>query len=265
MAWFFSVLSLLLLVAAPAWSDSENPPTPSSPPDRGGIYSLVAVTPSFDLGTGNPVPAADYHLVGDDVGELAIGDRLVVERKRRLGPPVSEAIATLYIAVATVRIIHVGADSAVARLDADLSRQHHPHLTYPGPMVGDRLVPAPPVADNDIVLPSDVLFDFDRAEIRADAHPILKEAAARLGTRPTGTIEVHGYTDSIGGAAYNRRLSLHRAQAIAEYLAAAADIPRARFILVGHGESEPVADNTTAASRQLNRRVVVRLPGAVSD
>jgi outer membrane protein OmpA-like peptidoglycan-associated protein len=265
MACVFSVLSLLLLVAPPVWSDTEDLTAPSTLPDPGGPYYLIAVTPAFDPGTGHPVTATDYHLAGDDVGRLAIGDRLLVERERRLGPPVSDAVATLYVPVATVRVIHVGTASAVARLETDLPRQRHPHLTYRGPMVGDRLVPAPPAADNDIVLPSGVLFDLDRAEIRADARPILEEAATRLGTRPAGKIEVHGHTDSSGARAYNQRLSLRRARAIADYLAAAADIPRARFVILGHGENEPLADNTTAANRQLNRRVVVHLSAPVTD
>ena len=97
------------------------------------------------------------------------------------------------------------------------------------------------------------------------SRPILKELGARIAARPAGTIEVDGYTDALGPPTYNQRLSLRRAQAIADALAAITGIPRERFTARGHGESDPVADNDTAAHRQLNRRVVVRLDPPVAD
>ena len=125
-------------------------------------------------------------------------------------------------------------------------------------MVGDRRVAAPATGEA-IARPSRVLFDRDRAEVRADARTILQERGTQIAARPAGTSEVDGYTDALGPPAYNQPLSLRRVHAIADALAATG-IPRPRFTTYGHGESDPVADNDTAAHRQLNRRVVVHLP-----
>ena len=68
--------------------------------------------------------------------------------------------------------------------------------------------------------------------------------------------EVGGYTDSTGSAAYNQGLSERRAQAVAEYLTSHG-ISGGRLTVKGYGESNPVADNATAAGRAHNRRVVL--------
>jgi OOP family OmpA-OmpF porin len=68
--------------------------------------------------------------------------------------------------------------------------------------------------------------------------------------------EVDGYTDSTGSAAYNKKLSERRAQAVADYLQAHG-ISGGRMTVKGFGEDNPVADNKTAEGRAHNRRVVL--------
>jgi outer membrane protein OmpA-like peptidoglycan-associated protein len=234
---------------------------PSAAPESIEAYSLFAVTPGFDMGRSGHMAGADYHITGDHLDRLAVGDRLWVERSRRLLPPASRAGVALLVPVATVRVIQVQDETAVARLETPLPRRRHPHITYATPMVGDRLVTTPPAGvETVVVLPSDVLFDFDRAEIRTDARPALTALAGDLTDYPEGEIEVHGHTDALGPPAYNDRLSVARAQAVADYLASTAHLASGRVRVIGHGESEPAADNATAEGRQQNRRVEVRLP-----
>ncbi|HUI26978.1 MAG TPA: OmpA family protein [Candidatus Kryptonia bacterium] len=112
--------------------------------------------------------------------------------------------------------------------------------------------PAPPVKRK-IVLRG-VHFDYDKANIRADSEPILKEAAATLNENRDIAVVVEGHTDSRGSDAYNDKLSLRRATAVRDYLAklgVAAD----RMSVGGKGEREPVADNKTDEGRAQNRRV----------
>jgi outer membrane protein OmpA-like peptidoglycan-associated protein len=69
---------------------------------------------------------------------------------------------------------------------------------------------------------------------------------------------IEGHTDSDGDDASNLALSQRRVDAVVAYLTGRG-IARARLTPVGKGESEPVADNTTAAGRQENRRSVIRV------
>lgn len=69
--------------------------------------------------------------------------------------------------------------------------------------------------------------------------------------------EIQGHTDSIGNAAFNKRLSQRRAQAVVNYLADHDTVERDRMIPLGLGMSQPIADNATAEGRAKNRRVQV--------
>jgi outer membrane protein OmpA-like peptidoglycan-associated protein len=99
-----------------------------------------------------------------------------------------------------------------------------------------------------------VHFDFNKADIRADAVPILDEAAALLSRHPNVTIDVNGYCDVIGSFAYNLKLSQWRAVAVASYLEDKG-ISSGRLIIHGYGKTQFVASNATAAGRAENRRV----------
>ena len=107
-----------------------------------------------------------------------------------------------------------------------------------------------------IRLPGAILFDFDRAEVRADAERTLAEVAAALRELDGRQVRIEGHTDSIASDDYNRRLSERRAEAVRAWLAGHG-VEAGRTIAVGRGESQPVADNSTAEGRQLNRRVEV--------
>ncbi len=101
---------------------------------------------------------------------------------------------------------------------------------------------------------SDVLFDFDRAEIRPDGEPALRALVAFLKEDPQRRVRINGHADSVGGEEYNRELSERRAEVVRRYLVAQ-EIAPGRLTVRAFGESLPVAPNATARGRQLNRRV----------
>jgi outer membrane protein OmpA-like peptidoglycan-associated protein len=120
-----------------------------------------------------------------------------------------------------------------------------------------RLEPEPEPEPPPLISFDDVLFDFDRATIRADALPILEPLFEMLRDDPGMIIEIEGHTDWVGSDAYNQGLSQRRAQAVVDWLVSRG-IARERISAAGRGEGEPIATNATAAGRQLNRRVEVR-------
>jgi outer membrane protein OmpA-like peptidoglycan-associated protein len=71
-------------------------------------------------------------------------------------------------------------------------------------------------------------------------------------------VVVAGHTDSDGSDALNETLSRNRASSVSNYLISQKILP-ARFEIIGFGERQPIASNTTAEGKQLNRRVEITL------
>ena len=103
-----------------------------------------------------------------------------------------------------------------------------------------------------------VNFQTNSDRLVTGAESILSDAAATLRKNPTIKVEVAGHTDSDGAAEYNEGLSARRAQTVHDYLAANG-VDVSRMTVRGYGEAQPVADNSTAAGKAQNRRVVLRI------
>jgi outer membrane protein OmpA-like peptidoglycan-associated protein len=101
-------------------------------------------------------------------------------------------------------------------------------------------------------------FDTDKAELRPANRETLARIAGILITAEDFGIQVYGHTDDVGNAAYNETLSERRARSVREYLVAAGVKP-AQITATGMGESKPLAQGTSAAARQRNRRVEIAL------
>lgn len=101
---------------------------------------------------------------------------------------------------------------------------------------------------------SNVLFDFDKAEVTAGARPTLDKLVEVLNRYPDTDIELQGHTDDTGTEKYNQTLSERRARAVDNYLEQKG-IPAKRIKIKGFGESIPKYDNSTESGRAQNRRV----------
>lgn len=113
-----------------------------------------------------------------------------------------------------------------------------------------------------IVNMSDVLFDTGRYTLRPGAREKLARLSGIVLAYPGLRLEVEGHTDSVGGDAYNQRLSEQRADEVRAYLIKSGINP-ANVTAKGFGKSMPVASNSTAAGRQQNRRVELVVSGEV--
>lgn len=103
---------------------------------------------------------------------------------------------------------------------------------------------------------SGIYFDLDSARVKDASRQTLQSVIEVMREHPGHGYRIEGHTDSQGDPAYNQRLSRERAQAVVEWLVSHG-IERARLTAEGYGEQRPVADNTTAAGRALNRRVEI--------
>ena len=114
--------------------------------------------------------------------------------------------------------------------------------------------------DYDVQETVNVNFRTNSAVLSPEAKQSLDELAVKTSTAKAFMIEVAGHTDATGSEAKNFRLSRARADAVVQYLAVTHKIPLRRFVTpMGYGKTEAVADNTTAAGRQQNRRVEVKM------
>ena len=107
-------------------------------------------------------------------------------------------------------------------------------------------------------MPENITFGFDRSDLQPQFYPVLDRVADTLTEYNQTVVEVAGHTDSKGTDAYNQALSERRAASVGNYLMSKG-LMRDRFILVGAGESRPVASNDTEAGRAQNRRVEITL------
>ena len=124
------------------------------------------------------------------------------------------------------------------------------------------------VKESEIIVPlsTDVLFDFDRADIREDAISTLNKLAQVISKLKLKMIQIAGHTDSKGSDEYNLQLSQQRAEAVATWLVNNTDLKSDRLISKGYGETQPVAENQkpngedNPEGRAKNRRVEVIIP-----
>lgn len=111
-----------------------------------------------------------------------------------------------------------------------------------------------------IVNMSDVLFDTGKYSLKPDTKVKLAKVAGILQAYPGLKVQVEGYTDNVGGAEYNQKLSENRAQAVGDFLVAQG-VALANVTATGFGMNDPVADNSTASGRAQNRRVQLVVSG----
>jgi outer membrane protein OmpA-like peptidoglycan-associated protein len=103
-----------------------------------------------------------------------------------------------------------------------------------------------------------VYFDTDKAELLPASIPELELAAAFFTQYPHFKLRITGHTDNTGNPTNNQSLSEARARAVAHYLATK-KIEIQRMETAGYGQDRPIAPNTTAAGRRLNRRTEIEI------
>jgi outer membrane protein OmpA-like peptidoglycan-associated protein len=107
-----------------------------------------------------------------------------------------------------------------------------------------------------VITLGDVLFASNQSELKSGGSRNVKKLADFLEENPKKLVMIEGYTDSTGDSAHNQALSERRANAVRTALIAAG-VNSNRINTRGYGAQFPVAENNTAGSRQMNRRVEI--------
>jgi len=115
--------------------------------------------------------------------------------------------------------------------------------------VGDQII---------LNMPSNITFATDSSNLSPSIMPVLDSVILVLKEYDETMVNIAGHTDSTGSDSYNQKLSELRAQSVGNYLARGGVVFN-RLVMVGYGESRPVASNSTSAGRAQNRRVEITL------
>ncbi len=103
-----------------------------------------------------------------------------------------------------------------------------------------------------------VLFETGKANLKNTSFKAIDELASAMAVKSTMEIEIAGHTDNVGDKSANLTLSQERAEAVRNYLIKKG-IEANRITAKGYGDTKPVADNTTSAGKQQNRRTEVKI------
>jgi opacity protein-like surface antigen len=123
----------------------------------------------------------------------------------------------------------------------------------PAPAPAPAAAPAPAPARTYLVF-----FDWDRSDLTSRARQIVAEAAQASTHVQTTRIEVNGYTDLSGTAAYNQKLSVRRAQSVESELVRDG-VAENEISIHGYGESNPLVPTAQGVREPQNRRVEIIL------
>ncbi|MCC6806436.1 MAG: DUF4398 and OmpA-like domain-containing protein [Deltaproteobacteria bacterium] len=111
------------------------------------------------------------------------------------------------------------------------------------------------VKDDRIEIRQQVHFATGKAKILKDSFELLSQVASVLRSNPAMKVRIEGHTDNVGSEKNNMKLSDARAKSVREHIMTKEGVDGERMEAVGYGPSKPIASNSTAKGRALNRRV----------
>jgi OOP family OmpA-OmpF porin len=111
-----------------------------------------------------------------------------------------------------------------------------------------------------------VLFDYNSSQLSESNMYLMQKVLARYFEHPDATMNVYGYSDTIGDENYNQKLSMQRAKTAYDILVRM-KIPKEKLSYVGYGEINPIFSNASPEGRFLNRtvQIYIRYPKPVEE
>jgi outer membrane protein OmpA-like peptidoglycan-associated protein len=156
-------------------------------------------------------------------------------------------------------------DGEMTKFTDELIKQGNNGLVDNGKLDGieslDQLLDLPPnlLLSKKTLLPSDLLFEFNRAALRESAKVGLMKLALLIDKNPSLYCWIEGHTDLIGGDEPNFDLSRRRAESVKSYLVESMRMNPERIITRGFGETQPLVEEGDADTQAPNRRVEIRM------
>src|SRR6478735_1538531 len=120
-------------------------------------------------------------------------------------------------------------------------------------------LPANILVGKKTMLPSDLLFEFNKSELRESAKIGLMKLGLLMDRNPGLYCWIEGHTDLVGGDEFNLNLSVKRAEAVKTYLVSSLRMDASKIITRGFGRYQPLVTTGSQAEQSANRRVEIRM------
>ena len=135
------------------------------------------------------------------------------------------------------------------------------HGTLDGVTSLENMLDLPPnvLLGSKTMLPSDLLFEFNRSDLRDSAKVGLMKLGLLMDRNPNLYCWIEGHTDLVGGDEFNLSLSIQRAEAVKNYLVSSLRMDASKIITRGFGRYEPLVTSGTPEEQSANRRVEIRM------
>lgn len=157
-------------------------------------------------------------------------------------------------AILAAALLTFAAPALAQQTDMDRAESELRRDMAPAGVVMERLAPD----EIRLSMPSDITFDFDRAQVRREFMPRIDALARSLMSFPGMSVEIIGHADALGSDGYNQDLSERRARAVGARLIDDG-VAFGRIGASGRGEWAPIASNADEWGRARNRRVEIRI------
>lgn len=157
----------------------------------------------------------------------------------------------------------IAREDSIAQAYADSVRMADSLAVAEKQRVSDSLAALKRDDGKEVYIIRNIYFDFNSFTLNREARIEAEKLFALMSENPGLYIEIIGHTDSKGAADYNKKLSLKRSRAVADYLMKRG-VEKTRFVTTGAGESRLLAKETEgkkelSAGQQLNRRVEIKI------
>lgn len=265
-------------VLPPAMDDLPAQPEPEALPDAASLLDEIdvltslpedhelditpeAIDPEFAINPQQPLPEGAPKVIELDASsDFDLASEL---------PEIGRTEAPLPLAAEGQVIIDPGevtvADPSLDEFTEEILKQGAGGDAAEGALDGvvtlDDLVGLPEnvLVGKKTMLPSDLLFEYNSAELRESARVGLMKLALLVERNPGLYCWIEGYTDLYGGEAFNIDLSKRRAEAVKIYLVDSIRLPKERISTRGYGKTRPLVLEGSVEEQAPNRRVEIKM------
>ena len=222
------------------------------------------IDPEYALKMSNPLASGEVDIVANEISSKFDLEANLPEFGRMTTDLQPAAVGQIIVDPGAVKVD----DGEMANFTDELIKKGNQGLVDRGKLDGveslDQLLNLPEnlLLSKKTLLPSDLLFEFNRHELRESAKVGLMKLALLIDKNPSLYCWIEGHTDLIGSDESNFQLSERRAEAVKNYLVKSMRMDPERILTRGFGKLQPLITSGDAKTQAPNRRVEIRMRNA---